>query len=123
MVETLTVAGSFIREFGMATLAFLAGGYGVWHLVGMMREDLRQAHEDLKESREENKRLQAQILELSKSAILTISDLTKITEEFSPAVSALGTAQKEHLTHCAESLKEHLSHKLELLQKILEGNK
>lgn len=113
MAEFLQVAGGFLREFGLGTLVVLAGGYAVWRLFHAM-------HADLKEAREENRRLQAQILELSKSAILTISDLTKITEEFSPAVSALGTAQKEHLTHCAESLKEHLNHKLELLQKILE---
>lgn len=114
MADFLHVAGGFLREFGLGTLVILAGGYGVWFLFRTMHDDLKEAHE-------ENKRLQAQILELSKSAILTISDLTKITEEFSPAVSALGTAQKEHLAQCTDILKEHLNHKLALLQQILEG--
>jgi predicted nucleic acid-binding Zn-ribbon protein len=102
-----------LREFGLAVVLVLAGAASSFLLIKSMRDDY-------KELLKRNKELQDQILELSKSAIQTVSDLTKITEEFSPAVSALGTAQKEQLKESLGGLREHLDHKLALLHNILD---
>lgn len=102
-----------IREFGLAVILVLAGGAGSFLLIKCFRADI-------KELQKENRELQQSLLEISKSSLVTVNDLSRIANELSPAITALGTVQKEHLEGSLRELKSHLDHKLELLQRIIE---
>lgn len=104
---------SGIREFGLAIMLVLAGATSSFMLIRSMRADYKELQGELKVAN-------SALFELSKSSLTTIHDLSRIANELSPAIAALGTTQKEHLEDSIKELKTHLDHKLELLHKILD---
>jgi hypothetical protein len=105
-----------IREFGLAVVLVLAGGAGSFLLIKCFRADIKELQKD-------NKELQQSLLEISKSSLVTVTDLSRIANELSPSITALGSVQKEHLEAAIGNLKSHLDHKLEMLQRIVQEEK
>lgn len=101
---TIDAAISFAEKFGLTALLVAAVGLVSWTLIRDLRKD--------------NKELQQSLITLTKESLASVSDLSKLVEGLSPAIGALGNAQRDHLQAAIREIKDHLDRKIEILERL-----
>jgi hypothetical protein len=102
----MEIVFALIREFGLAVALVGVGGWWLTSHISDLRSD--------------NKLMQEALFTLTRSSIESIKDLSKIIDELSPSIGALGQANKDNLQVAVRELQTHVDHKMERLKQIME---
>lgn len=98
-------------------------GVGYWFSFGLgvavMAVGLYWMAGRLKESRDREDKLQENMLGLTRESLTTVTNLTKVVEAITPALSANSRETKTQLDGITSNLKEHISNHFELLAQLL----